>query len=174
MDQGIAELGDRLGPICWQLATTKTFDADDIAAFLTLLPREHAGLPLRHAIEVGHESFACAAFVDIARAADVAIVWSENPDRPRIADRTAGFTYLRCQEMRPDEPTGYPPAEIGRLAAMCRAWAKGDVPPGLPMVGAAVDKPATGGDVFAFLINGAKERAPAAAIALAERLKGTQ
>jgi uncharacterized protein YecE (DUF72 family) len=174
LGQGIEELGDRLGPICWQLATTKKFDADDIAAFLALLPREYAGLRLRHAIEVGHESFACAAFVDIARSADVAVVWSENPDRPCIADRTASFAYLRCQDMQPDEPTGYPPEGIDRLAAMCRAWAEGHVPAGLPMVGASDDKPRAGGDVFAFLINGAKERAPAAAIALAERLKGTQ
>lgn len=173
MEQGIAELGDRLGPICWQLATTKRFEAEDMAAFLALLPREHAGLPLRHAIEVGHESFACPAFVDMARAAGVAIVWSEHPDRVRIADRTAGFAYLRCQDMQAEEPSGYTPAGVDRLATICRAWADGTVPPGLPMVGASDDKPPAGGDVFAFLINGAKERAPAAAIALAERLKGT-
>lgn len=128
MDQGIAELGDRLGPICWQLATTKKFDADDIAAFLQLLPREHAGLPLRHAIEVGHESFASPAFIDIARAADVAVVWSENPDRPRIADRTAGFAYLRCQDMqrtsrpatRPRTSTVWRPCAAAGPKAMCR------------------------------------------------------
>ncbi|WP_121115028.1 DUF72 domain-containing protein [Croceibacterium ferulae] len=174
MGQGIAELGDRLGPICWQLATTKTFDADDMASFLALLPREQAGLPLRHAIEVGHDSFACAAFIDMARAAEVAVVWSQHPDRVRIGDRTAGFAYLRCQDMQPEEPAGYTPEALDRLAGMCRAWADGDVPPGLPMVGASDDKPAAGGDVFAFLINGAKERAPAAAMALAERVKGTK
>lgn len=173
MQQGIAELGDRLGPICWQLATTKRFEAEDMAAFLALLPREHAGLKLRHAIEVGHDSFACAAFVDMARTADVAVVWSEHPERVRIADRTAGFAYLRCQDMRAEEPAGYQPEGLDRLAAMCRAWANGKAPPGLPMVAASDDKPAVQGDVFAFMINGAKERAPAAAIAVAERVKGT-
>ena len=75
--QGLDELGDRLGPIVWQLMGTKKFDAEDIAAFFALLPRELNGLPLRYAIEVGHESFACAEFVAIARAANVAIVWCE-------------------------------------------------------------------------------------------------
>src|SRR5690606_8917978 len=45
--QGLDELGDRLGPILWQLMGTKRFDADDIAAFFALLPRELSGRPLR-------------------------------------------------------------------------------------------------------------------------------
>src|ERR1700685_3618606 len=55
--QGLAELGLRLGPIHWQLAASKRFDAEDIEGFLKLLPREVDGLPLRHALEVRHESF---------------------------------------------------------------------------------------------------------------------
>src|SRR5579863_9613715 len=38
--QGMGELGDRLGPINWQFMGTKKFDAEDIAGFLKLLPRE--------------------------------------------------------------------------------------------------------------------------------------
>jgi len=155
MEQGIAELGDHLGPICWQLATTKKFQAEDMAAFLALLPRELAGRELRHAIEVGHESFACTQFIDLARAAGIAIVWSEHPDRARIPDRTAPFAYLRCQDMKSDCPTGYEPAGLDRLRVMCGEWG-------------------TQGDVFAFMINGAKERAPAAAIALAQLLEETR
>jgi uncharacterized protein YecE (DUF72 family) len=151
--QGLEQLGDRLGPIVWQLAATKRFEPADLAAFLALLPREvAAGLPLRHAIEVGHESFACAQFVDLAREAGVAIVWSEHPQRVRLAEHSGGFAYLRCQDLSPDEPTGYPPAGIERIAALCREWDKQ-------------------GDVFAFMINGAKERAPAAAQALAARVR---
>ena len=173
LDQGIVELGDKLGPICWQLATTKRFEADDIAAFLALLPAKHEGLALRHAIEVGHESFACAEFVALARQANVAIVWSENPDRAPIADRTATFAYLRCQNLHPDIPTGYPPEDLERLHRLCEDWAEGKAPEGLPYCAAAADSAGKGGDVFAFMINGAKERAPAAAIALAGRMKGS-
>ena len=36
MDQGLVELGDSLGPIVWQFAATKQFDADDMTAFLAL------------------------------------------------------------------------------------------------------------------------------------------
>ena len=170
--QGLDELGDRLGPILWQLMGTKKFDADDIAAFFALLPRELKGLPLRYAIEVGHESFACAEFVAIARAANVAIVWCEQASRVPIADRTADFAYLRCKGAVAGEPTGYPPEGIERIAGLCQAWAKGEAPDDLPYAGDRADSDNKGGDGFAFMIAGAKERAPAAAMALAERLKG--
>jgi len=172
--QGLEELGDRLGPILWQLMGTKKFDAEDIAGFFALLPREHKGLRLRHAIEIGHESFACAEFVDLARNAGVAIVWCEQPSRVLIADRTADFAYLRCKNLEADQPTGYPPGGIERIAAMCRAWEKGEAPEDLPYAGDRPDSRGRSGDVFAFMINGAKERAPAAACALAGTLKTTR
>jgi uncharacterized protein YecE (DUF72 family) len=171
--QGLEQLGDRLGPILWQLMATKKFEAEDIAAFFALLPRELDGLPLRHAIEVGHESFACAEFVDIARKAGVAIVWCEQPGRVCIADRTADFAYLRCKGCQPAEPTGYSHAELARIAALCRAWEQGKAPAGLPYAGQRGDSRGKRGDVFAFMIAGAKERAPAAAMALAELVKGS-
>src|SRR6478735_3926664 len=168
--QGLEELGDRLGPILWQLMGTKRFDAEDIGAFFALLPKEHKGMPLRHALEIGHESFACAEFVDLAREAGVAVVWCEQDSRVRFADRTADFAYLRCKNLVSAEPTGYPPDGIERIAGLCRAWAAGEAPEGLPYAGDPADSRGQGGDVFAFMINGAKERAPAAAMALAERI----
>ena len=152
--QGLDELGDRLGPILWQLMATKRFEADDIAAFFDLLPRELNGLPLRYAIEAGHESFACPEFLAIARKANVAVAYLEQEGRACIAEPTADFAYLRCKNMTSAEPTGYPPRELERIAGLCREWGER-------------------GDVFAFMINGAKERAPAAAMALAERLQGS-
>ena len=151
--QGLDELGDRLGPILWQMMHTKKFDAEDIAAFFALLPRELKGRPLRYAIEAGHESFACDEFLDLARKANVAVVYLEQEGRARISERTADFAYLRCKNTRSDEPAGYPPAELDRLAKLCRTWGEE-------------------GDVFAFMIGGAKHRAPAAAMALAERVAG--
>src|SRR3546814_13139984 len=41
--QGLAELGERLGPVNWQFMETKKFDAEAMDAFLTLLPREEIG-----------------------------------------------------------------------------------------------------------------------------------
>jgi len=150
--QGLEELGDKLGPILWQLMATKKFEPDDIAAFFALLPRELKGLPLRYAIEVGHESFACPQFLDIAHKANVAVAYVEQAGRARIAEPTADFAYMRCKNMRSEEPTGYPAKELDRIARLCREWD-------------------ARGDVFAFMINGAKERAPAAAMALAEKVR---
>jgi len=171
MAQGLVELGDMLGPIVWQLAATKRFESDDLAAFLALLPRAHEGIALRHAIEVGHASFACPEFVALARTAQVAIVWSDAEGRVPVADRTAPFAYLRLQNMRPDCATGYRPVDLDQLAGLSRMWADGEAPRGLPYAGNPGDSAGQAGDVFAMMINGAKQRAPAAAIALAERLE---
>lgn len=168
--QGLEELGDQLGPILWQFMGTKRFERDDVAAFFDMLPRTLNGVPLRYAIEAGHESFACPAFVDLARAAGVAIVWLEQEGRARIADRTADFAYLRCKAMQSAEPTGYAPHDIDRIAGLCRAWSAGEAPSDLPYAGDPADSRGKNGEVFAFMINGAKERAPAAAMALARAL----
>ena len=69
MAQGLTELGDRLGPILWQFAPTKQFDAEDFGAFLNLLPRATDGVNFAHALEVRHESFACDAFLELAEKA---------------------------------------------------------------------------------------------------------
>ncbi len=153
--QGLDELGDKLGPILWQLMAAKRFEAEDVAAFFDLLPRELKGLPLRYAIEAGHESFDCPAFFEIARKAGVAIVYLEQQGRACIAERTADFAYLRCKNLVSAEAAGYPPRDIERIAKQCREWG-------------------TQGEVFAFMINGAKERAPAAAMVLAEELGGNR
>jgi uncharacterized protein YecE (DUF72 family) len=130
---------------------TKPFDAEDMAAFFALLPRELNGLPLRYAVEVGHDSFACRQFLDIAHEANVAVAYVEQEGRARIAEPTADFAYLRCKNLKSSLRNGYAPKDIERLAGLCREW------------GAR-------GDVFAFMINGAKERAPAAAMALAKKV----
>jgi uncharacterized protein YecE (DUF72 family) len=167
--QGFTELGDRLGPIVWQLMATKKFDPEDITAFLALLPRELAGVTLQHAIEVRHESFRDPAFVDIARAAGVAIVFGDGADFPCFADLSGDFAYARLQGARADEPTGYSAAELDRWADIARAWAGGESPDGLPYTAAAPSPRPR--ETYVFMINGAKERAPAAAMALLERLR---
>lgn len=172
LDQGLLELGDRLGPIVWQLMATKRFEPADLEAFLALLPASHRGVPLRHAIEVGHESFACGTFVALARKAGVAVVFSDAEGRTPVADRTADFAYARLQGMSADIATGYPGEELDRFAAIARAWEKGEIAEGLPYAGQPKDSAKPAGDVFLFMIDGAKERAPAAAMELAQRIQG--
>jgi uncharacterized protein YecE (DUF72 family) len=167
--QGFTALGEKLGPILWQLAPTKRFDPAELRAFLTLLPTHQEGVTLRHALEVRHESFRCAEFVAMARGAGVAIVFADHEEYPEIADLTSDFVYARLQRTREEEPSGYAPAELDRWARVLEDWAKGKSPSGLAYVEAArpTQRPR---DVFAFIIGGAKARNPAAAQALIARL----
>jgi uncharacterized protein YecE (DUF72 family) len=150
--QGLAELGDKLGPILWQLAETKRFDPDEIRAFLALLPRRQDGVALRHALEVRHESFRDPAFVELTRSADVAISFGDAVGLPAIEAPARGFAYARLKGMREEEPQGYAPAELDRWAELARGWAAG------------------GREVYMFMIDGAKLRAPAAAEGVLARL----
>ncbi len=165
--QGIAELGEKLGPILWQFAPTKRFDPDDFAAFLALLPATSAGLPLRHALEVRHESFACPQFVALARQHGAAIVLADHGQYPQIADATAAFIYARLMRTEEAIATGYTPEALASWATIARAWRDGETPPGLAYV-APPEPAAAPRDGYLYLIGGAKVRAPAAAMALAK------
>ncbi len=166
--QGFTELGDKLGPIVWQFMATKKFDPEDFRAFLALLPKERSGVSLRHAVEVRHESFREPAFVAMARAAGVAIVFGDSDDYPCFADLSGDFAYARLQCAREEEPTGYSPDALDRWAEIARAWAAGESPEGLPYIAEPASTEPR--ETYIFMINGAKLRAPAAAIALMERL----
>jgi uncharacterized protein YecE (DUF72 family) len=168
-ESGVSELNAKLGPILWQLAPFKKYDADDIAAFLSFLPRNMDGLALRHVLEVRHESFLCKDFILQAREAGVAIVLADSPKYPLIADLTSDFVYLRLQDAKAEIATGYGPETLDRWAAFAHAWERGDEPTQLPLL-ASGTAPRRPRDVFVYFINGAKERAPAAAEALIGRL----
>ena len=167
--QGLVALGAKLGPILWQFMATKRFDREDFAGFLALLPEREEGVVLRHALEVRHESFATPEFVAMAREAGAAIVFADSADYPELADPTADFIYARLQQAEAREPAGYSPEALDRWAEIAGTWAAGGRPSDLRYV---IDKPARKSprDVYLFFINGAKERAPAAAQALIGRL----
>ncbi|HKP66263.1 MAG TPA: DUF72 domain-containing protein [Casimicrobiaceae bacterium] len=167
---GLAELGDRLGPINWQLPERKRFERDDLAAFFDLLPRELNGATLRHVIEVRDASFADPAYIELARSRNVATVFTDSPEYPSFADVTGDFVYARLRCCESAIPTGYSPAALDTWLRRARQWMRGDEPDDLPCVAGA--GPASGErDVFVYFINGAKERAPAAAMALLDRLQ---
>lgn len=152
LGQGLTELGAKLGPILWQFMGTKHFDAEEFAAFLALLPESRDGVRLRHALEVRHESFNDPAFFEMARRANAAVVFADSREHPCFPEQTADFTYARLQDAEEAEPAGYTAEALDRWAEQAKAWRDG------------------GRDVFVFMINGAKVRAPAAAEALMARL----
>jgi uncharacterized protein YecE (DUF72 family) len=151
--QGFTALGPKLGPILWQFAPRRKFDPNDIAGFIDLLPDKLDGIALRHAIEPRDESFREEKFFRLCRDRNIAVVLEDSDDYPTIEADTANFTYARLQRMRDELPTGYDDAALDRFAARARQWR---------------DKRR---DAYIFMINGAKVRAPAAALALQKRLR---
>ncbi len=165
VNSGLAELGPKLGPLVWQFATTKAFDADDFGAFLALLPRSAGGVPLRHAMEVRHPSFTNANYLALARRHGVATVFADSDDYPSFADLTADFVYARLMKSESSFESGYAPERIADWATSAELWSNGSEPEGLPRVEPANETTTSAREVFMFYISGAKERAPAAAVA---------
>jgi uncharacterized protein YecE (DUF72 family) len=154
VNSGIAELRTKLGPIVWQFPPHKVFDPIDFEAFLALLPRELEGQRLRHALDARHTSFATPVFIALARRYGCVPVCTDSDAFPAISDAEAGFAYLRLMRSQAGVATGYPPEAIWQWAQGVRAWTGGD----------------RRRDVFLYVINGAKERAPAGALALMAEL----
>jgi uncharacterized protein YecE (DUF72 family) len=167
---GIAELGDRLGPLLWQFDRGMRLERDSFAAFVELLPKTWDGRPLRHVLDVRDPAFVDAGFIALARAHGMATVFTDSDEHPSFADVTADFVYARLMRSQASVATGYPAAALQGWAARARTWAAGGEPDDLPRVASEAAPPARHRDVFVFFISAAKERNPAAAMALIDRL----
>jgi uncharacterized protein YecE (DUF72 family) len=153
---GLAELGDKLGPIVWQLMPTTQFDPQDLAAFLQLLPREVQGRPLRHVLDVRHPSFATEEYLELLARHGCTTVYTDSEKFPAIPHARHELAYLRLMRSEADCATGYPPQALARWAKGAQKWTR---------MNAA-------NEAFVFFINGAKERAPAAAQEFLKQLAG--
>ena len=169
VNQGIAELAHKLGPIVWQFAPTKRFDPDDFEAFLKLLPGSVGGHPLRHVMDVRHDTFRSPEFLALARRYRAATVFTDSDEYPSFADVTGDFVYTRMMRTDASQPEGCPPEYFASLSACAHAWRDGGEPEGLPRIEPALPAGAPR-DVFMYFISGAKEKAPAAAMALIRHL----
>lgn len=167
---GIAELGDKLGPLVWQFESGHRLETDDFSRFLELLPKQASGLPLRHVLDVRDPDFITPQFLALAREHGMGTVFSESDQYPSFADITSDLVYARLMGSRASEANGYPDAELDAWARRARSWADGGDPQELPHVGSTV-APGRKREVFVFFISAAKERNPAAAMALLERLR---
>jgi uncharacterized protein YecE (DUF72 family) len=177
---GVLALGDKLGPILWQLPPDLVCDEGRVAAFLDLLPRstgraaelarDHddkvkpdrvlveapVDRPLRHAVEPRHASFGAPETVALLRDRDVALVVSDSPgDWPMFDEHTGDLRYVRLHGHTELYASGYAGRSLDRWAGKVRGW-----------LGA-------GQDVHVYLDNDARGRAPHDAVALLERLDGT-
>ncbi|WP_084789356.1 DUF72 domain-containing protein [Saccharomonospora iraqiensis] len=171
---GVLALGDKLGPVLWQLPPRMTFDPDRLAAFLALLPRtttEAAELgrhhddklpaepyltvsterPLRHALEVRHPSFDDPRCSALLREHDVALVTADTSGTwPFLEEVTAGFVYVRLHGETELYTSGYTDTALRRWARRIGRWH------------------ADGLDVFVYFDNDVKVKAPEDARALAD------
>lgn len=173
---GVLALNQKLGPVLWQLPEQLRFDAEQLDAFLSLLPHSTADAvqltahhdariegrmytaidedrPIRHALEVRSDSFATDAAYRLLRRHDVALVVSDGAGLwPQLRESTADFRYLRLHGSRELYSSGYTDAELDAWAGDIRGWL------------------AAGQDVYAYFDNDAEVRAPFDALHLAGRL----
>lgn len=196
---GVLALREKLGPILWQFPPGMPFDASRFEAFLDLLPpdtaaalklarrrhprmhgRSHLAIdvarPIRHAVEIRHESFLDERFIAMLRARNVALVIAETARKwPMPWDITAEFMYLRLHGNRELYRSGYGPAALSRWAGRIVAWQRGrepaDIPRGAVRVATRTRGRAAGRDVYCYFDNtDEKMRAPVDARNLMRRL----
>lgn len=167
---GIVELGDTLGPLVWQFEQGHRLEHDDLAGFLALLPGQVGKRRLRHVLEIRDPAAVDAALLALVRQYDVATVFTDSDEHPSFADLSTDFVYARLMRSQARLRAGYPAPVLQRWAERIQAWRRGEDPADLPHVATA--SPATNAprDVFVFFISAAKERNPAAAMALLQEL----
>lgn len=193
MASGPLRLGPKLGPILWQFPPSMAFDADRFEGFFSLLPydtsqaitlarRHDAQLekrswlesdvvqPVRHAVEIRHDSFRTPAFIDLLRRYDIALVCADTVEWPRLMDLTSDFVYCRLHGSDRLYVSGYDDEALARWADRVRAWAYGDEPEDAERVLPPTEPRRKGRDVFVFFDNSMKVRAPADAASLIRRL----
>jgi uncharacterized protein YecE (DUF72 family) len=171
LDSGVTELGEHLGPLLWQFAPTKQFDAADFGGFLELLPNEYNDRAIRHVVEVRHDSFSTPEFVSLLRQFKMPVVFTDHARYPNIADVTGPFVYARLQRGKDTIVTAYPQNDIDAWAGRLQTWANGEAPDDLSLIEAQAKGKAAPRDVFAYVIHEGKVRAPAGDMALIERLR---
>jgi uncharacterized protein YecE (DUF72 family) len=170
LNSGIAELGDRLGPVLWQFPPHRAFTPDTLAEFLDLLPTTQDGIKLRYTVEARHPSFADPAAVAQLRQAGVAAAIIDSDKQALQGDLTADFVYARLQRNQSGETEGYASPALDAWAKRCTTWADGKNVSDLPHVDTAPRGKSKPRDVFTYFISGDKARAPDAAMALLRRL----
>jgi uncharacterized protein YecE (DUF72 family) len=191
--QGLLRLGRKLGPILWQFPPNFSFEAQRFQDFFALLPRTHkqaAGyarqrdqwmedrswleteedLPLRHAVEFRHKSFAVPEFISLLREYGIALVVADTPEWPCLMDITADYLYCRLHGSEKLYASGYDPPAIDAWAQRVVTWSRGgevtDGKHASPEPG--LDRSSR--DVFVYFDNDAKVRAPHDAQCLSKRI----
>lgn len=191
--QGLLQFGSKLGPILWQLPPHFAFEPARLEAFFSLLPRtqkQAADLarnhddrlkdrswfqvrrdaPLRHALEIRHESFASEKFIRLLRRYRVALVVADTVEWPLLMDITSDFVYCRLHGSEQLYASGYEADALDVWARRVVAWARGEeVTDGRKASSRQAPKRKCR-DVFVYFDNDMKVRAPFDAEQLRDRV----
>ena len=190
---GVLALGEKLGPLVWQLSERLRFDEARIDAFLSMLPRDTRAAArlaerhdwrlrgrswtrpgrrrrIRHALEVRNESFLVPDFVRLARRHGVAIVVSDAAQWPLIEQVTTDFMYLRLHGRPATYASRYGPDGVRHWADRIRCWSMGAEPADAAPIVPARSRARRARDVYAYFDNDGNAHAPHDALDLACRL----
>lgn len=191
---GVLRLGDKLGPLLWQLPPSFAYDRARLEAFFRLLPRttsEAAALarhhdahvrhgswlkternqPLRHALEVRHFSFETPEFISLLRANAVGLVVADTAGKwPAMEDLTSDFVYVRLHGAERLYVSGYTPKALDSWEAKIRKWIQGKCPASPHRIAPVPKGAPQPRDIFVYFDNDVKTRAPYDAMSLAHRL----
>ncbi len=188
---GMLALGKKMGPVLWQFAPQMRWDRGRFSEFFKLLPRstEEAAwlarrcddrmlgravleakedVPVRHCVEIRHESFAVPEFVDLLREQGIGLVVADTVEWPLLMDVTADFVYCRLHGSEQLYASGYEGAALDAWADRVAAFATGGLAEGRYAAEARADGVAR--DVFVYFDNDIKVRAPFDAMGLRERV----
>lgn len=192
--QGLLRLGEKLGPILWQLPPWFTFKPERLEAFFRLLPRTQNeasamakshdermkgrtwlevahDLPIRHALEIRHKSFECPEFIDLLRKHKVGLVVADTVEWPLLMDVTADFIYCRLHGSEQLYASGYDTDAIEQWAHRVDRWSRGMEVTDGQKASPKNAPPRKTRDVYVYFDNDAKVRAPYDATSLRERVE---
>ena len=188
---GLLRLGAKLGPLLWQFPPQVRFDRERFETFFRLLPRTHReaatlmrrhatrmredtgfrvrkDAPLRHCVEIRHESFVTPEFVELLREHDIGLVVADTVEWPLLMDVSSDFVYCRLHGSEQLYASGYEEAALNEWAERVVTWARGGQPAGRRAD--SVDAEVRSREVYIYFDNDAKVRAPFDALGLRERV----
>jgi uncharacterized protein YecE (DUF72 family) len=190
---GLLSLGPRLGPVLWQFPPGFRFNADLLTEFFVLLPHDtHVAAtlaekhderlkgrvytdpgqrrPVRHAMEIRHNSFVVPEFVSLLRRYNIALVCADTVEWPRLMDITSDFLYLRLHGSEVLYTSGYSDQALDQWADRVATWARGNEVTDGDHASLKPARNRSARDVFVYFDNDAKVFAPKNAQSLSSRV----
>lgn len=195
--QGMLSLGRKFGPILWQLPPNFSIDPARLETFFKLLPRTQKqaaayarqrdewmanrswleveeDLPLHHAVEIRHKSFAVPEYIALLRENNITLVVADTVKWPCMMDVTADIVYCRLHGSEKIYPNGYTPEAIDVWARRVIAWSRGEEVTDGTRIHPDAGPKRDSRDVFVYFDDDVKVRAPFDAMSLSARIAELQ